>query len=131
LHSIAAALAAAFMTLAPMAYAADDFRGLSAQYATWAGGKSNIDSLIAGLRAGTSITMVTNTPETGSVSLAGFTPARPMTYGEIRSALASARKTLANMGIARPNADQIQTALIGGEITTASGATRQVAGVIG
>ena len=128
-HNFAAALAAAFITLSPMANAADDFGALSTQYATWAGGKSNSDALVAGLRAGTTVTMVTN--GNGSVSVAGFTPARPMTYGEIRSALASARKTLADAGIPNPTADQIQAALIGGEITTASGATRQVAGVIG
>jgi hypothetical protein len=128
--TFAAALTAAFMTLSPVAHAQnDDFASLSSQYATWAGSKSNSDALVTGLRAGTSVTLVTN--GNGGVSLAGFTPAKAMTYGEIRSALASARKTLSDMGVARPTAEQIQTALIGGEITTASGASRQVAGLIG
>jgi hypothetical protein len=124
----AAVLAAIFAT-APLAYAQPNgSAGLSSQYAGWAGGKSNADALISGLRSGSSITLVTNGPDR-SVSLAGFTPARALTDGEIRAALSSAQQALSRAGVARPNAEQIQAALIGGEIKVGS-ATRQMAGVL-
>ena len=106
-----------------------DFSRLSTQYAGWAGGKSNADNLIGGMRSGSSITLVTrNTGQ--SVSLAGFTPSRPMTYGEISTVLSGARQNLARMGVAQPNAEQIQAALIGGDVELASGSSRQLAGMI-
>ena len=106
-----------------------DFAQLSSQYAGWAGGKSNADSLVAGMRSGGSITLVT-TGGGRSVSIAGFTPSAPMTYGQINNALAGARQSLTRLGISNPSAEQIQAALIGGDIELASGASRQVAGVI-
>jgi hypothetical protein len=121
-----AAFVAAVFT-APVAWAqpAGDFARLSSQYAEWAGGRSNADSLVSGLRDGASVTLVT-TGTGRTVSIAGFRPPARMSYGEVRSALANARSTLARMGIANPTAEEIQTALIGGEI-----GTRQVAGVLG
>lgn len=106
-----------------------DFARLSSQYSAWAGGKSNADAIVGGLRNGSSITLVTSGAGR-NVSLAGFTPAAPMTYGEIHSALSNAQRTLSRMGISQPSAEQIQAALIGGEITTRDGAARSVAGVI-
>jgi hypothetical protein len=106
-----------------------DFSRLSTQYAGWAGGKTNADNLIGGMRSGSSITLVTrNTGQ--SVSLAGFTPSRAMTYGEISAALSGARQNLSSMGVAQPNAEQIQAALIGGDVEVASGRSRQLAGMI-
>jgi len=106
-----------------------DFARLSSQYAAWAGGKSNADAIVGGLRNGSSITLVTS-GSGRNVSLAGFTPAGPMTYGEIHAALSNAQRSLSRMGITQPSAEQIQAALIGGEITTRDGAARSVAGVI-
>ena len=106
-----------------------DFSRLSSQYAAWAGGKSNADAIVGGLRSGSSITLVTSGAGR-SVSLAGFTPQGPMTYGEIHAALSNAQRTLSRLGIAQPTAEQIQAALIGGEITTRDGASRSLAGVI-
>ena len=106
-----------------------DFARLSSQYAGWAGGKTNSDALVAGMRSGSSITLVT-TGSGRSVSLAGFTPSAPMTYGQISSALAGARQTLARLGIANPNAEQIQAALIGGEVMTSKGETVALRGSV-
>jgi len=131
-RSLGVLLAAASLA-ASGAWAADvpggDFGRLSSQYAGWAGGKTNADNLIGGLRSGSSITLVTNTPG-GSVSLAGFTPSAPMTYGQVSSTLANARESLKRIGIVHPTAEQIQAALIGGEVEVASGASRQLAGLI-
>lgn len=116
----------------PAAFAADaphDFSRLSSQYSGWAGGKSNADNLVSGLRSGSSITLVT-TGTGRSVSMAGFTPSRAMTYREVSSALAGARDTLARIGVTNPTAEQIQAALIGGDVEVANGSSRQLAGVI-
>jgi hypothetical protein len=131
-RTLSAAAMALLLGAAPALVSAktDDLGRLSSQYTVWAGGKSNADALITGLRNGSAITLVTTAPDQ-SVSLAGFTPAQPMTPAQIRSALASAQQSLAKYGIARPNAEQIQAALIGGDVFTPGGTSRQVAGVIG
>jgi hypothetical protein len=128
---LSSVLVALLVSAAPLASAqGDELARLSNQYSTWAGGKSNADALISGLRNGSAITLVTTAPDQ-SVSLAGFTPARALTPTQIRSALASAQQALARYGIARPNAEQIQAALIGGDVFTPSGTSRQIAGVVG
>jgi hypothetical protein len=127
-----AALAAALIAAAP-AWAQlpeGDLARLSSQYASWAGSKANADAIVGGLARGSSITLVTSGPN-GSASLAGFSPTGPMSYAEVRSALASAQQSLSRLGITRPSAEQIQAALIGGDVVVPGGATRQVAGAIG
>ena len=110
-HAIASLLASlaftsgAFATTAPP----PDASRLSARYSDWAGGKANADALVSGLTHGTSIALVTRGPGR-TVSLAGFTAASPMTYSEAESALAGARRRLDGLGIAQPNAEQIQAA---------------------
>jgi hypothetical protein len=122
--SIAFASSAMAASLAPT-----EATKLSSQYSDWAGGKSNADSLIAGLRNGAPITLVTNGSDR-SVSIAGFTPASSMSYGSVGNALSSAQRSLSKLGIAKPNAEQIQAALIGGEITTAQGSTIAMKGSV-
>jgi hypothetical protein len=53
-----------------------------------------------------------------------------MSYGGVGNALANAQRSLAKVGINQPTAEQIQAALIGGEVTTASGATTMVKGSV-
>lgn len=126
-----AALCAALVAAAPvMAQPSGDLSRLSSQYASWAGSKTNADALVGGLNRGAPVTLVTTAPDR-SVSLAGFTPSGPMSYAQIRAALSNAQQSLSKLGIAHPSAEQIQAALIGGEITLPNGATRQVAGVVG
>ena len=126
--SLAASLAIAANAMAASAPASDAMR-LSSQYSEWAGGKSNADALVAGLRNGAPITLVTNGPDR-SVSIAGFTPAAPMSYGNVSAALSGAQRSLGRVGIAKPNAEQIQAALIGGEVLTANGATTELRGSV-
>jgi hypothetical protein len=102
---------------------------LTSQYSEWAGGKSNADALIAGLRNGSPITIVTNGSDR-SVSIAGFTPAASMSYGSVSSALSGAQRSLARIGINKPTAEQIQAALIGGEIALSNGSTTMVRGSV-
>lgn len=126
--SLAASLAFAANAMAASVPATEATR-LSSQYSEWAGGKSNADSLVAGLRNGAPITMVTSSSDR-TVSIAGFTPSAPMSYGSVNSALSNAQRSLSRLGINRPNADQIQAALIGGEITTPKGSTVAVKGSV-
>lgn len=102
---------------------------LTSQYSEWAGGKSNADALIAGLRNGSPITIVTNGSDR-SVSIAGFTPAASLSYGGVGTALSNAQRSLARIGITKPTADQIQAALIGGEIALSNGSTTMVRGSV-
>jgi hypothetical protein len=105
-----------------------DASRLSSQYAAWAGGKANADALVNGLASGSTIMLMTRANNTRS--LAGFTPQGPLSSDEIAAALSAARSTLSGMGIRQPTADQIQAALIGGEITLADGRTRLVQGAV-
>ncbi|HEX4331614.1 MAG TPA: hypothetical protein VH040_05730 [Usitatibacter sp.] len=118
--SLAASLAFTANAMAASAPAPTESTRLANQYSEWAGGHSNAESLVAGLRNGAAVTIVTNSPDR-SVSIAGFTPASAMSYGSVASALAGAQHSLQRLGIRKPNAEQIQAALIGGEISTANG----------
>jgi len=128
-HVIASLVASLAFTAGAFAATAPplDTSRLSARYSDWAGGKANADALVSGLTHGTSIALVTRGPNRG-VSLAGFTAAGPMSYSEAESALAGARRRLDGLGIARPSAEQIQAALIGGDVTTPAGATVMIEG---
>ncbi len=116
--SLAASLAAASTFAANMPESPS--ARLAADYARWAGGRDNAQALVQGLHSGSSITLATRRPD-HTVSLAGFTPNGPMSYEEVNRALANARSTLARAGVAHPDAEQIQAALIGGEIATRNG----------
>ena len=122
---------ASAMGVASHAFAipADEGTRIASQYATWLGGRSNADALVNALRTGNSVTLVTQGPN-NSKSVAGFTAQTTMTPAEIGAALASAKSTLARMGIKQPSAEQIQVALIGGEITPASGKPKLVQGSV-
>ena len=126
--SLAAALAVAANAMAATVPSSETAR-LASQYTDWAGGKSNAEALVTGLRAGTPITIVTNGGDR-SVSIAGFTPTTAMSPNAVASALASAQRSLARMGISRPSAEQIQAALIGGEVLLPSGASAQMRGAV-
>lgn len=127
------AVAVLAISMSASAFAAtagsDDARKLSSRYATWAGGKSNADALVAGMQNGTTVMLVTQQENTRS--LAGFTPDSRMSTEEIAAALANAKSTLASMGVRQPTADQIQAALIGGDVQLADGRTKAVQGSIG
>jgi hypothetical protein len=106
-----------------------DSRSISSRYANWAGGKTNADSLVSGLQSGKTVMLVTQNPD-NTRSLAGFTPPAPMSEEQVDSALSKARSTLSSMGIKQPKADQIQAALIGGEVELGNGRTKLVQGSV-
>lgn len=126
--SVAASLAFAASAMAAPAPQTDASH-LATQYSEWAGGQSNADALVAGLRNGAPVTLVTNGADR-SVSIAGFTPTAPMSYGAVSTALSTAQRSLAKLGISQPNAEQIQAALIGGEVVKSNGALVPVRGSV-
>jgi hypothetical protein len=126
--SLAASLAAASSAMAATAPSGDSSRIIS-QYSSWAGSRANSEALVNGLRHGTTITLVTTSPDR-SVSLAGFTPASPMSDEQIAQALAGAQRTLHRLGVVHPTAEQIQAALIGGDITAANGRTQNLPALV-
>jgi hypothetical protein len=126
--SLAASLAIATSAMAATAPQTDASR-LSSHYSEWAGGQSNADALVAGLRNGAPVTLVTNGADR-SVSIAGFTPSGPMSYGAVGNALSNAQRSLTKLGIKRPTAEQIQAALIGGEVMTSNGKPIAVRGSV-
>ena len=119
---------------APQATSAPQPTGESARladrYAQFLGGRANSDAVIAGLRSGTSITLVTNGGDR-NVSLAGFTPPGPMSDTQINNALGSAQRSLSRLGIHKPTAEQIQAALVGGEVVQPNGNVALVQGQFG
>jgi hypothetical protein len=126
--SLAASLAFASSAMAATEATAPQGR-IASDFASWAGGRQNADALVAGLHSGTSITLAT-TGRDRNVSLAGFTPSTPMSYDEVRDALASARTALSRLGVRQPTAEQIQAALIGGEVELGNGRSRVVRGTV-
>jgi len=83
------------------------------RFESFAGSSDNYSSLASGLRSGKPITL------TGNGEKATFTsPTRPMGYGNITRSLDLAQRQLALQGINNPTPSQLQTALMGGTITT-------------
>jgi hypothetical protein len=83
------------------------------RFESFAGSNDNLSSLAGGLRSGRTITL------TGSGEKAVFTaPTKPMGYGNVTRSLDLAQRQLAMQGISNPTPSQLQTALMGGTITT-------------
>lgn len=99
-------------------------RHVPTRFVTLAGSASNLQSLVHGLRTGSSVTL-TNAQVSGSTattqSITFTPPTKPMGYGNITRALTLASRELAAAGIKNPTPQQLQTALMGGTITTAQG----------
>src|SRR5512143_2695796 len=66
-------------------------------------------------------TMTTLSPGQTKVAGTFAPPTKPMGWGNVSHALALAQFALAQQGITSPTGDQLQAALIGGDITTADG----------
>jgi len=89
----------------------------------------NSESVITGLRTGNEI-ILTTTGSDGTTTTAFTPPTGKMGYGNVSHALSLAKEQLAQYGITEPTANELQTALIGGDITTQSGGTVNVDGVL-
>jgi hypothetical protein len=109
-------------------------RRIASEFSVFAGSDANAQSLVAGLRNGAPITLASTSTAPGgtpSTTLLTFDPpTRPMGYGNVFISLALAKQQLAGYGINDPTPQEIQAALTGGTITTASGQTVTLQGVL-
>jgi hypothetical protein len=102
---------------------------LATRYTTLAGSQQNITSLVNGLHNGTSVTLTSISGGTSSSTT--FTPPTgKMGYGSVDISLALAQAELAKLGITNPTPAQLQAALTGGSVTTSSGQSVQVNGIL-
>ncbi|MGD8999834.1 MAG: hypothetical protein PVF75_05430 [Granulosicoccaceae bacterium] len=96
---------------------------ISADYSDFLGEQTEV--VVTGLRNGSEITLPA---DTGTTS---FTPPTgKMGYGNVSISLGLAQEQLAQYGITQPTAEELQASLVGGEISTASGGTAQLDGVL-
>lgn len=105
---------------------------IAGDFTAFAGSEANAQNLVTGLRSGTPITL-TGTSSTGGTSTTTLiidNPTRPMGYGNVTISLALAKQQLASYGITNPTAEQLQAALTGGTITTSSGQTVTLNGIL-
>src|SRR5687768_17031145 len=95
------------------------------KYDHFAGSDENARELVTGLRNDSQIDL------SKGGKTARFTPATgKMGWGNVDHALALAKASLAEQGIHKPTPDQIKAALNGGTITTKSGQTVKLDGVL-
>ena len=90
-------------------------RHVAPRFEPVAGGQENLQSIAAGLRTATAITLI------GAGSVTFMPPTPPMGYGNVNRTLDLARKHLAASGIAKPTAEQLQAALMAVLTLRASG----------
>lgn len=108
---------------------------IMARYGSLLGSTANAQSLVAGLRNGTPITLqtgsTTTVPVTTTAGAATFTsPAGRMGYGNVTRTLDLAARQLAAAGITQPTPQQLQAALTGGSVTNGAGRTTTMQGVL-
>lgn len=111
---------------------------LATRYSDFAGSDANALALVDGLRNGESVTLdttstVKNADGTTStvITPTTFQPAtHKMGYGNVNIALALAQDELTKAGVTDPTAAEIEAALNGGSITSASGETQTFQGVL-
>lgn len=103
---------------------------ISQEFTGFAGSSANAGSLATGLRRGTPVTL-TASSATGPSPVTFTPPTRPMGNGNVEISLALAQQRLAGLGVTQPTPEQIRTALVGGTITTGSGATARTVALPG
>ena len=107
---------------------------IASNFTSLAGGKDNSLALVNALRTGTDVKLVTEVPPPAgsppgtlpTTTTTTFTPpTKPMGWGNVKHALSLAQDQLSRAGITNPTAEQLQTALMGGDLvrTNADGTT--------
>ena len=103
---------------------------ISADFSAFAGSTANSDALVTGLRNGTVVTLTSTDPKGVTTSTTFTPPTGKMGFGNVYTSLALAKQQLAGLGITQPTAQQLQAALVGGTVTTASGQSTTLTGVL-
>lgn len=103
---------------------------ISSEFSTFAGSTANADALVTGLRNGTAITLTTTDAKGVTTSTTFTPPTGKMGYGNVFISMSLAQQQLADLGITQPTAQQLQAALAGGTVTTGTGQTTTLTGVL-
>jgi hypothetical protein len=103
---------------------------ISSDFTSFAGSTQNSDALVSGLRNGSSITLASTDAKGVTTTTTFDPPTGKMGYGNVYTSLALAKQNLANVGITDPTAQQLQASLMGGTVTTSSGQTVKMTGVL-
>lgn len=103
---------------------------ISSDFSDFAGSPANAEALVAGLRSGSAITLVSLDPKGVPVSTRIAPPTGNMGYGNVYTSLALAKQQLAALGITNPTPQQIEAALTGGTVTAAGGQATALTGVL-
>ena len=99
---------------------------LAQEFTAFAGSEANASSLVNGLRNDTDVRLADGSGKT----LTFASPTGKMGIGNVRIALSLAEASLRQQGITDPTPAQIEAALNGGSVTTPSGKTVQLSGVL-
>jgi hypothetical protein len=85
-------------------------------FSDFAGSTENATSLVTGLRTGGEVQLTAPEGANGAETVAFTPPTGRMGYGNVHNALGLAQHQLSGYGIDQPTPEQIQAALVGGEI---------------
>ena len=110
---------------------------LADRFAAFFGSRENALAAVHALRTGTSATLVSTTPcatpcatplpvRTTTLDV----PTKPMGWGNVRHSLALAQYSLSQQGITNPTPQQIAAALNGGTVTSGTGSTVELKGIL-
>lgn len=101
---------------------------IAEKFTTLAGSENNATALVAGLHAGTNVTL--NTTVNGEIVTTTFMPSTGQQgFGNVYISLSLAQAEFAKLSITNPTPTQLEAVLNGGAITTTSG-TVTVAGIL-
>lgn len=109
-----------------------DAARLAARFLHLAGTEENAMALVLALRSGSTVQLAavaaraSDVPEMVALEL----PTPPMTWNDVRITLLNTQDQLVRAGIMKPTLDQLQAALLGGEITTFDGSPMVMRGVL-
>ena len=132
MRTLAATLLIAFAPIPALASADSVAAKIASNFTTLAGSQENALALVNALRNGTDVNLTTvvlppeGSTEPPTTTTTTFTPPTgKMGWGNVKHSLALAQDALAKQGISNPTPEQLQTALMGGDIvvTNADGTT--------
>jgi hypothetical protein len=124
------ALAGAALFAMPLAALSENQEQLADKYTALAGSKQNATALVTGLRDGDKVTLKPSPAKADTKPRTFTAPTGKMGYGNIDTALALAEASLKQQGITKPTPAQLEAALMGGKVTTSSGKTVALEGIL-
>ena len=130
-----ACVATMLLTLSLMASAQvedTDAARLAARFLHLAGTEENAMALVLALRTGSMVQLAPASTRAGAVPemVSLEVPTAPMAWNDVRVTLLNTQDQLIRAGIMKPTLEELQAALLGGEVTTIDGAPMFMRGVL-